>query len=603
MSSKHFLPKDPFSTVNFALKGAIYENPNLSLLSKERVLFNNKFDSQKVALISGGGSGHEPGWYGFVADGMLTASVQGEIFASPNYRNIQAAEKVVHSDAGTIFLITNYTGDNLYFGMAAQELVNKYGEDRIRILRTTDDVAVPRSKSDRVGRRTLSGITLMAKVLGACADEYHDIDTVYKLGVSVNANIASVNAGLDHVHIPTHDATTDWGQLKQNELELGLGVHNEPGVKRLDYVPANEELVQILLRYILDTTDPERGYFQYDKGDKIVLQLNNLGGVSHFELLAVLTETVQQLKRDYGLDITRVYHGHFVTSFNAQIFTLTLFNVTKAATAEFPVEKLFEYLDKPVRASNWPANYYTSLEPIDVQSRVIDDFKHYDEDSATEKLPAKGDAHVRPETLESVIRTAVRNVIAREPELTIWDTKMGDGDCGEGLKIGAEAVLDRLEKDRFTESGSLLQTLTSLLKVVKDSMGGTLGAILYIFLQGLTNKLELLLESNEKPLAVVFADAMDYAIDNLCNFTKAREGDRTVMDVLIPFCREFSQSKNLGQAIEVAHTAAEATRKMQPKLGRASYVGIEDNETDFPPDPGAYGVYEIIAALQEGSGN
>ncbi|KAH3669225.1 hypothetical protein OGAPHI_001346 [Ogataea philodendri] len=600
MSTKHFLPKDPFATINLALEGAVYENPNLSLLAKERVLYNNSFDSNKVALISGGGSGHEPGWYGFVADGMLAASVQGEIFASPNYRNIQAAEKVVHSKAGTIFLITNYTGDNLYFGMASQELVRKYGEDKIRILRTSDDVAVPRSKSDRVGRRTLSGITLMVKVLGACADELNDISTVFDLGNSVNPNIASINAGLDHVHIPTHDKTTDWGQLKPNELELGLGVHNEPGVKKLQQIPSNEELIKIMLKYLLDTTDPERGYFKYDKGDKIVLQLNNLGGVSHFEMLALMTETLHQLKDDYGIEVSRVYHGHFVTSFNAQIFTLTLFNVTKSATKKFSVEKLFEYLDKPVKGTNWPANYYQSPSPIDVSSRIDNNFKHYDEDSSARKVEKQGDVKVNPETLNTIIRTAVQNIIEKEPELTIWDTKMGDGDCGEGLKIGVEAILDTLENTKFTSSGSLILTLNTLLKVIKDSMGGTLGAILYIFLQGLTNKLELILESSPKDdLPDLFAEALDYAIENLCNYTKAREGDRTVMDVLIPFCRDFSKSRNIDQSIKVALDSAEGTRKIRPKLGRASYVGIDDNETDFPPDPGAYGVYEIISALNK----
>ncbi|GME99862.1 unnamed protein product [[Candida] boidinii] len=152
MSSKHFLPNDINSLVTNGLVAALYENENLSILEKERVLFYNKHDESKVALISGGGSGHEPGWYGFVGDSMLSASVQGEVFASPNYRNIQAAEKVVHSQKGTIFLITNYTGDNLYFGMAAQNLINKYGDDKIRILRTTDDVAVSRSNGALVGR-------------------------------------------------------------------------------------------------------------------------------------------------------------------------------------------------------------------------------------------------------------------------------------------------------------------------------------------------------------------------------------------------------------------------------------------------------------------
>ncbi|GMF04550.1 unnamed protein product [[Candida] boidinii] len=433
---------------------------------------------------------------------MLSASVQGEVFASPNYRNIQAAEKVVHSQKGTIFLITNYTGDNLYFGMAAQNLINKYGDDKIRILRTTDDVAVTRSNGALVGRRTLSAITLMFKLLGACADEGYDIDDVYNFGASCNANIASVNAGLDHIHIPTHDKDQDFGKLGPNELELGLGVHNEPGVKKYPTIPTNEELIKMMLKLLLDKNDPERGFFNYDRGDKIVLQLNNLGGCAHIELLAILYEAIKQLKDDYNIEPVRVYHGHFVTSFNAPIFTLTLFNVTKSASAKFSDDKIFQFLDKPVSVTNWPVTLYSSTEPIEVKSRIITNFKHYDEeDTVEDNINAlNGSASlvkIDPKLLKSIITAAANNVIAREPDLTEWDTKMGDGDCGEGLKIGAEAILKALAVDGIADDGSILESLSAILKIVKDDMGGTLGAILYIFLQGFVTDMERILKEHE----------------------------------------------------------------------------------------------------------
>lgn len=603
MSSKHFLPKDINSLVTNGLVAALYENENLSILEKERVLFYNKHDESKVALISGGGSGHEPGWYGFVGDSMLSASVQGEVFASPNYRNIQAAEKVVHSQKGTIFLITNYTGDNLYFGMAAQNLINKYGDDKIRILRTTDDVAVSRSNGALVGRRTLSAITLMFKLLGACSDEGYDIDDVYNFGESCNANIASVNAGLDHIHIPTHDKDQDFGKLGPNELELGLGVHNEPGVKKYPTIPTNEELIKMMLKLLLDKNDPERGFFNYEKGDKIVLQLNNLGGCAHIELLAILYEAIKQLKDDYNIEPVRVYHGHFVTSFNAPIFTLTLFNVTKSTSAKFSDEKIFQFLDKPVSVTNWPVTLHSSTEPIDVKSRIITNFKHYDEEETVDDniSALNGSAalvKIDPKLLKAIITTAANNVIAKEPDLTEWDTKMGDGDCGEGLKIGAEAILKALVVDGITDDGSILESLSAILKIVKDDMGGTLGAILYIFLQGFVTDMERILKEHEiTDLNEIFVKASEYAITNLCQYTKAREGHRTVMDVLIPFCRKYQETKDIKQAINEAYNCAEGTRKLKPKLGRATYVGIEDKQCDFPPDPGAYGVYEVLKSL------
>ncbi|GMG19802.1 unnamed protein product [Ambrosiozyma monospora] len=596
--------------VNKGLIAALYENPNLSLLEKERVIYNNNYDTSRVSLISGGGSGHEPGWYGMVCDGMLSASVQGEFFASPNYRNIQAAEKVVHSKQGTIFLITNYTGDNLYFGMATQELFQKFGPDKIKILRVTDDVAVPKSQGALVGRRTLSGNSLVFKVLGACSEDGFDVDTVYDLGVSINANIASCNAGLDHIHIPTHPKDEDWGQLGKDELELGLGVHNEPGVKKLPYIPSNEELIESMLKLLLDTTDPERGFFQYDADDKIVLQLNNLGGVAHLEMLGLMYEAIQQLRDVYGIEVSRVYHGHFVTSFNAPIFTLTLFNITKSVTAKFSEDKLFEYLDRPVAATNWPVTLHKVHDKIDVESRIIKNFKHYDQEedaqvngNGTVNGKDTKDIIVDPKLLDSIIKTAASNIIKREPDLTSWDTKMGDGDCGEGLKLGVECILAKLEKEHFTESGSVLDTLKTILDVVKDDMGGTLGAILYIFLKGFTSNVESRLQkeansnSSSRNQNEIFADACGYSIENLKEFTKARLGHRTVMDVLIPFCETYAKTKDITQAVEVAHDHAEGTRNLAPKLGRATYVGIEKGTVDFPPDPGAYGVYEMLSAL------
>ncbi|CDK29800.1 unnamed protein product [Kuraishia capsulata CBS 1993] len=593
--SKHFLPKDASKIVPYCLKGAVYENETLTLLEKEKVIFNNRYDPQKVTLISGGGSGHEPGWFGFVGAGMLTASAQGDVFASPNYRNVMSAEKATHSEAGCIFLITNYTGDNLYFGMAAQELVARHGEGKVRILRTTDDVAVGRSAGSLVGRRTLPGICLLIKVLGAASELGYDIDQVYALGESVNSAIASVNAGLDHVHIPTHPRDSDYGKLGEDQLEIGLGIHNEPGVQKLDHIPTNEALVASLLALILDPTDPDRGFFKHSPGDKVAVQINNLGGVSNLEIKALVYAIAETLREKYGIEPARVYVGNFITSINAQIFTVTLFNVTEAATNEFPEEKLFELLDAPTEATNWPKNFFTSTDAIDVKSRIITDFQGYDDEdiSATFSKDIKMD----PGHLEEIVRTAALNVIRREPEITDWDTKMGDGDCGETLKTGAECILRALNEDKVAKEGSVLRVLAAILKIVKDDMGGTLGALLFIFLRSFISRLEQELQEGASDNVSSFAKALDYGLNTLFQYTKAREGHRTVMDVLIPFCRVFSQTQDITKAVEAAENAAEGTRRLRPKLGRATYVGLSKDQKDFPPDPGAYGVYEILSSL------
>lgn len=607
MSNKHFLPKDPAKLVPNCLEAITYEYPFLSVLSKEKVVFNNNHVRSKVTLISGGGLGHEPGFYGLVGTGMLSAVAHGDVFASPNYRNVKAAEKVCHELdggdleapwAGCIFILTNYTGDNLYFGMAAQDLISRYGSEKIRVLRVTDDVSVTRSAGLLVGRRTLAGIAVVSKLTGAAAEAGHDIESIYQFGQAVIDLTASINAGLDHVHISGHSMDSDFGKLKPNELEIGLGIHNEPGVQKLDYIPRNEELIAKLLKMVLDTSDQDRGFFQYKKGDKIALFINNLGGVPIIEEKNILYTTLSQLKEDYSIEPVRVYTGNFVTSFNAQIFTITLFNASTAASETFGIETIFEYLDQRTDAVCWPnTEFHNKLEPIDTSKQIIHDFVGYSDDAATEAIES-GAFMMAPQKLERIVRAAAERVIQKEPELTDWDTRMGDGDCGHGLKSGAELVLQKLDQG-IAEKGLILTVLHEVLNIIKDDMGGTLGAIIFIFMKLVINHIEELIRQHHQiDTQEAFAKALDAGLTNLFDYTKAREGHRTVMDVLIPFVRSFSQDQDIHKAVKVAYEAAEGTRKLKPKLGRATYVGGLDDKRDLPPDPGAYGIYEIISALE-----
>lgn len=590
--TKHFLPEDPNNLVKNCVKGYICTNDHLSALVNEKVIYNNKHDPAKATLISGGGSGHEPGWSGLVGDGMLTSCAQGEVFASPNFKNIQAAEKVVHSDKGTILIVTNYTGDNLYFGMAQQELIARHGKDKIKLIRCTDDVSIGKSPNSLVGRRTLAGVGVVIKMLGSAAlDTSYSLNELEEFGQQVNKNIVSVNAGLDHVHIPGHPADSDYGKLDPNEIEIGLGIHNEPGFLKIPEVPSNEDLIQRLLKLLLDKKDESRNYLEYDSSDEFVLLFNNLGGLPIIEERALIYETVKQLDQDYGIIPTRALAGNFVTSLNAPIFTITLFNVTKSTVGKFSKDKVYEIFDAPTTATNWPS-YKDSSDLANYKSRMIEKFDHYEE-LATE---TSKDLKVNPDILSKVLETGAKNLLEWEPKITEWDTKMGDGDCGKMLEIGANATLAAL-KDGFAKEGSVITVLTKILSILSNDMGGTLGAILYIFVKSLLNHTINNLGSGEST-DKVFAKSLDEAIETLKDFTKAREGHRTVMDVLIPFVRSFNETLNIKEAVKVAEDSAEGTRKLAPKLGRATYVGGLEDKTVFPPDPGAYGIYQVILALK-----
>jgi dihydroxyacetone kinase len=444
-----------------------------------------------------------------------------------------------------------------------------------------------------VGRRGLAGTIVINKILGAAAEEGQTFDEVMNLGQALASSLVTINAGLDHCHIPGHGK--DYGKLEESQCEIGLGIHNEPGVHMLDHIPAPATLVQQLLRPLLDQNDADRSFVKFGKGgtERIALLVNNLGGVPLIEQFALTNEVIEGLQKSHGITPVRVYSGHFMTSLNAPIFSITLLNVTECARqANIPEQAVLQYLDAPTDSVAWPQNHYRTADPIDLASQVV-----HQPPSTETKAKRTVDLTVDPALLQSTLKLAAQNVIKAEPMLTEWDTKMGDGDCGMTLESGSRALLAALDNG-IASSGSILETLDAIVDITEDKMGGTLGAIFGIYFAALQNAVRARLESakDQDALSILIDSAAD-ALSNLRRHTPAAEGDRTVMDVLIPYCKALSASRDVKVAATAAKEAAEGTRKIKPKLGRATYVGGLDSAKELPPDPGAWALYEIVRAF------
>lgn len=204
---------------------------------------------------------------------------------------------------------------------------------------------------------------------------------------------------------------------------------------------------------------------------------------------------------------------------------------------------------------------------------------------------------MEPKLLEAMIRKACGNLVKAEPDLTKWDTVMGDGDCGETLKTGATAMTNALDSG-LAKKGSVVQVLHELENIVESRMGGTLGGILGIFFVSLTASIQ----QNAKSTSGIklWSQALSTALAKLQQYTPAKEGDRTVMDALIPFAKTMADTGSFDKGVTVAVKQAKATASMTPKLGRATYVGGMEGK-DLPPDPGAMGVAEVLQGLLDGS--
>ncbi|KAK9464601.1 Dak1 domain-containing protein [Lipomyces arxii] len=583
MATKHFYPQVD-GLVDQALLGVVASHSGLGLLNADKVVFSTEHTKDKVSVICGGGSGHEPAHAGFVGKGMLSAAVCGDVFASPSAKQVQKGCMAVPSDEGYILIVTNYTGDMLHFGLACEKM--KAEGYKVGVVKAADDVSVGRKNGGMVGRRGLAGTVILDKILGSMAESGASFAEVLALGQATGLSLVTISAGLDHCHVPGRPEA--YGAMDNSSLEIGMGIHNEPGVRTVSPVPPIDVLMDELLKYLLDQEDADRAFVPFSTTDEVVILINNLGGVSTLEIRAVTQVAVSRIKKTYGITPVRVVTGTFMTSLNAPAFSVTLLNVTHASKmCNVPTSTILEYFDADTDALCWPkTSSYNNA------AQAVNGAEH------TQSASFDTDLIVDPATLDRKLRQAATNIIEIEPKLTEWDTKMGDGDCGTTFESGVRALLELMDSEGLAASGSILRVVDAIVGITEDKMGGTLGAVFGIFFAALFTSLVAGASTATEgtPVNKILAEATVEALASLRSHTPAKEGDRTVMDVLIPFVAAFEKG-DITAAAKVAKQAAEGTMKLQPKLGRATYVGgLQDVEL-LPPDPGAWGVHEIIQGL------
>ncbi|RAK94090.1 dihydroxyacetone kinase Dak1 [Aspergillus costaricaensis CBS 115574] len=583
---------EPSELVREWTRSQIHLQPGLNIDEKFLVLYrDNAAHSGRVTVVSGGGSGHEPAHAGYLGEGMLDAAVIGALFASPNVRQIQRALELVSSPQGTVVVVKNYTGDKLNFALATERFKATTGKD-VRMVLVNDDVAVGRSRGKFVGRRGLAGTVLVQKVVGAAAHHGLDIDNIVNLCNVISQGLGTIGASLEPCHVP--------GQLvvdgaKFSGIALGMGIHNEPAVKNLVATTTTRDLIAEMLDLLLDPAKPEHAFLSPEVGKRngrLILMLNNLGGLSTIELGALTSIVLSQLEEKYSIVPCRVYAGTFLSALDGRGFSITVLSLDHSETAS----TILDLLDKPTTANGWassiPSSQWKALSSASPSQNFL----------ASQTLS-------NDRLFAQIIQSIFKEVTAREPMITRYDTILGDGDCGTTLLAGAKALADALQTGKLSLS-SLSQGMATVAEIVTDAMGGTSGAIYGIFLSALAAGLAQAYDQDVGMNGRYFALALNQALDVLEKFTGARVGDRTLMDALIPFITVFdkaSQEEDLVKSLELAvHQSAigcENTRYLDSKYGRSTYVGNqsagETNESDpiQIPDPGACGIVAVLTGL------
>ena len=406
-----------------------------------------------------------------------------------------------------------------------------------------------------------------------------DLAAVASIARSVASNLATVGASLGHCHVPGREPDAEDAGLRPDELEIGMGIHNEPGYRRLSPVPPHPQIVAELLALMLDPSDADRGFLAARRpADPAVLLANNLGGLSNLELGALVAETVRQLADTYAIVPVRVYAGAFMTSLNAPGFSLTLL----ALPPPPDTAAVLALLDAPTTAPGWspslPPTAWTAPEPPTPPCPAP---------STTPSTPSATPSSILSAPLTSrILHSILTQVTLHEPTMTDYDTVLGDGDCGITLLSCAQSLLDSQD----------------ILATIEGTMGGTSGALYGIFFAAFFSRLP---SSPSPPSFEHVVAAARHALDTLQKYTPARVGDRTLMDALIPFVDTLHARRSAGTepalvaAVAAADAGYQATPGMLARLGRASYVGQSD-ATAAVPDPGALGIVAVVRGILEG---
>lgn len=502
-----------------------------------RVVLRADWDKSRVALVSGGGSGHEPAHAGFVGPGMLTAAVCGDVFASPSVDAVLAGILAVTGPAGCLLVVKNYTGDRLNFGLAA-ERARAFGL-KVNMVIVDDDIALP----DLPQSRGLAGTLFVHKIAGDLAEKGYDLVAVTRAAERVIAGTRSIGMSLDTCTVP---GSTKEDRIAKGKAELGLGIHGEPGVEQIDFSTAERAMAAMI----------EKLNAGADDGPYVAL-LNNLGAASVLEMSVLAFEL---LRSDLGRKIKYIIGpAPMMTSLDMRGVSVSILPLTP--------EDEVGLLEK-VPLSAWPGCASVAAPTL----RALPD----------------GLAPIRPlasnhkATRDFLVRCC-NILIGMEADLNALDAKSGDGDTGATLAGAAGALLGAMDKLPLAD---LTQLYRAIGLELSQTMGGSSGVLLAIFFAA---------AGDAASSGLTMRAALQAGLERMQEIGGAKPGDRTMIDALQPALAALDDG--LPAAAAAARAGANYTATLSlAKAGRAAYVNAGTLKGHV--DPGAEAVARLFEALQ-----
>lgn len=500
-------------------------------------------EERRVAIVSGGGAGHEPMHAGFLGRGGLDAACPGEVFTSPHSRQIHAAGRRVAGKDGVLHIVKNYTGDRINFAIAAERLRN----DGIRVeeVLVDDDLG---SDGQAVGRRGTGATVVVEKILGAAADRGQSLTELAKLGRQVIKRSRSIA-----VAHRAHTAPAGRGpafEIEEGNLEYGVGIHGEAARESIVRPPL-DELVERMVGEVLDALPAS------DSG--VIVLVNGLGGTGNLELLHVLGE-VEKVLECRSVALRSAVSGTYVSALDMAGFSITMTAVEE------------EWLQ------DWFATHETTSLPSPAPAEILD---------IEEGKSAPNSPRSEPSLWLQSLATDITAL--REP-LNALDQRAGDGDIGTNLNHGLAMATRRSSGGDAGLAGDLQTLAAAFLEDVGGSSGPLFGLIL--------DRIAVAIAEGGTELDQAAVHGLREGVEAVSRAGGAVPGDRTMVDALVPAAQDAGEPRaRLDTAALTASAAgAAATRDMVGRRGRSSYVG---ERALGAPDPGAVAVVAMLTAIVE----
>ena len=571
----------PETLVMEMCNGMVMAHPELELLKKYKVIKKKEMNENKVTLISGGGSGHEPAHAGLVGKGMLDAAVCGDVFASPSQIQVYQAIKETASKKGTLLIIKNYSGDIMNFKNGAHLAT----EDGIEVdyVKVDDDIAVEDSLYT-VGRRGVAGVILVHKIAGAAAEAGMDLGAVKAVAEKAAANVRTIGLALTSCTVPASGSPTF--TLAEDEMEYGVGIHGEPGIKREKMLSADELANRM-------TNDLMKDLGVKD-GEEIALLVNGFGGTPLQELYLFNNAVTRELAAR-NIKINRVFVGNYMTSIDMAGMSLTVMKLDDELKTLLSKE-----CNTPAFKVDGPVE---SVEYVNVLEETEEKEVSFELETAEEHAVIKDNVI----TLNNMIYLVDKMsdiIIKNEVPFCELDTHAGDGDFGMSVAKGFKQLKREWHSIVEQENVTIGSFLDGCSMIIMEHCGGASGPIWGGAFRAASKAAGEKRELTVKELAEMLQAALQgiQSIGERSFGRGAVVGDKTLVDALAPcvdsWLASASSEEDMKTAFEkgaeAAVKGAEYTKEIVARMGRAGTVG--ERSLGYP-DAGAHALGVIFTEI------